>query len=73
MKEEITKLASIRARNGINERSRVSVLASAGDLYVAAVDDKIIMKIGPRYEVGDLVPGNYKIATSGKDYCVWEK
>ncbi|PKI50637.1 hypothetical protein CRG98_028949 [Punica granatum] len=75
LKEEISKLISIRARNGINEKSRVKIVAADADLYVAAIgdDEKIMMKIGPRYDVGGLVPSNYQIATSGNDYAVWEK
>ncbi|KAK9942098.1 hypothetical protein M0R45_007787 [Rubus argutus] len=49
------------------------ILAADADLYVASIDDKIITKIGPRYEVGNLVPPVYKVSTSGKDYAVWEK
>lgn len=73
LKEEIGKLTAIRARNQINEKSSVEILASDSDLYVAKIDDGVIMKIGPRFEVGNLVPPNYQIATSGQDYCVWEK
>ncbi|KAI3440350.1 uncharacterized protein J3R85_003679 [Psidium guajava] len=73
LKEEIGKLTAIRARNGINEKSSVKILAFDPDLYVAAIDDGVIMKIGAKYEVGGLVPPNYQIATSGQDYCVWEK
>lgn len=49
------------------------ILASDADLYVAAIDEKIIAKIGPRYEVGNLVPPTFQLATSGNDYAVWEK
>ncbi|KAL3734828.1 hypothetical protein ACJRO7_024067 [Eucalyptus globulus] len=73
LKEEIGKLITIRARNQINEKSSVKILASDSDLYVAEIDHGVIMKIGPKFEVGDLVPPNYRIATSGQDYCVWEK
>lgn len=73
LKEEILKLIAIRKRNGIGPTSRVRMLASDPDLYVAMVDEKIIMKIGSRYDVGNLVPQGFDIATSGQDYCVWEK
>jgi len=73
LKEEIGNLTAIRARNRINEKSSVEILASDSDLYVAKIDDVVIMKIGPRFEVGNLVPLNFQIATSGQDYCVWEK
>ncbi|KAJ8618978.1 hypothetical protein MRB53_015164 [Persea americana] len=73
LKEEIGKLIAIRSRNGIRPDSTVRVIASDADLYVAVIDEKIISKIGPRYDVGNLVPPNFHVATSGKDYCVWEK
>ncbi|XP_062158534.1 alpha-amylase-like [Alnus glutinosa] len=73
LKEEISKLVAIRLRNGINSRSTVQIIASDADLYVAGIDDKIFMKIGPRFEVGNLVPSNFHVATSGQDYAVWEK
>ena len=63
----------IRIRNGIKASSTVRILASDPDLYVAAIDDKVIAKIGPRYDVGNLVPKNFRLATSGNDYAVWEK
>ncbi|KAI5314612.1 hypothetical protein L3X38_043788 [Prunus dulcis] len=73
LKEEITKLIAIRSRNGIKPDSALRIIASDADLYVAAIDEKIIAKIGSRYAVGNLVPPTYQIVTSGKDYAVWEK
>ena len=63
----------IRIRNGIKASSTVRILASDPDLYVAAIDDKIIAKIGTRYDIGNLVPTTFKIAISGNNYAVWEK
>ncbi|WOL20217.1 alpha-amylase isozyme 3C-like [Canna indica] len=73
LEEEITLLSAIRTRKGIHPGSTLSILASDADLYVAMIDGKVIMKIGPRYDVGNLVPSDFHIVTSGKDYCVWEK
>lgn len=73
LKDEISKIAAIRARNNIRPGSSLKILASDGDLYVAEIDEKIIAKIGSRYSVGDLVPPNFRLATSGTDYAVWEK
>lgn len=60
-------------RNGISESSSVKIMASDADLYVAMIDGNVIVKIGSRYEVGNLIPANYKVSISGKDFCVWEK
>ncbi|KAK6245245.1 hypothetical protein SCA6_008335 [Theobroma cacao] len=73
LKGEITKLAAVRSKNGISATSTVNILASDSDLYVAAIDEKIIMKIGPKLDLGNLVPSSYQLATSGKDYAVWAK
>ncbi|KAJ4841549.1 hypothetical protein Tsubulata_001757 [Turnera subulata] len=73
LKDEITKLTTIRKNSGIDSTATVNILASDPDLYVAAIKDNIIMKIGPKADVGNLVPSNFKIATSGKDYAVWTK
>ncbi|GAB4838376.1 hypothetical protein Ancab_027910 [Ancistrocladus abbreviatus] len=73
LKAEIVELTAIRMRNGIHENSNVNIMASDADLYVAMIDGKIIVKIGPRYNAGNLIPGDFKAAASGKDYCVWEK
>ena len=72
LKEEIVKLTSIRTKTGINQSSTVNIMASYSDLYVAMIDGKIIVKLGSRYDVGNLVPSNFGIVASGKDYCVWE-
>ncbi|CAA3002137.1 alpha-amylase, partial [Olea europaea subsp. europaea] len=73
MKDEITKLSMIRSRNGISPTSKVQIMASDSDLYVAMIDDKIIVKIGPKMDLGNLIPPNFQVATSGVDYAVWEE
>lgn len=73
LKDQIAKLTSIRARNGISETSKVQIMASDSDLYVAMVDNKIIVKIGPKLDLGNLIPPEYHVSTSGNDYAVWEK
>ncbi|WOK96199.1 hypothetical protein Cni_G04906 [Canna indica] len=73
MKEEITKLAGVRIRNGIGPGSKLRILVADADVYMAEIDEKVIMKMGPRYEVGGLVPANFQVAAVGKNYCVWEK
>ncbi|XP_051139667.1 alpha-amylase [Andrographis paniculata] len=72
-KEEILKLVEVRMRSGISETSAVEILAAYGDLYVAKIDDKVITKMGPRLDLGNLIPPDYKVSTSGSDYAVWEK
>ncbi|KAH7523622.1 hypothetical protein FEM48_Zijuj06G0031600 [Ziziphus jujuba var. spinosa] len=72
-KEELVNLSAIRTRNGINATSSVNILAAEADLYMAGIDDKIIVKIGPKDDLGNLLPPNYQLAYSGINYAVWEK
>jgi alpha-amylase len=75
MKTEIQNLTAIRKRNNINANSNCRIITAEGDLYMAAIDEKIVMKIGSRYDVGNLAPPSpdFSIVASGNDYCVWEK
>ncbi|KAI3686818.1 hypothetical protein L1987_80507 [Smallanthus sonchifolius] len=73
LKDELTKLSGVRTRNGITATSQVKILAYEADLYVAAIDERIIVKIGPKMDLGNLIPGNFQLATSGENYAVWEQ
>lgn len=44
--------------------------------YVACIDDKVMVKLGPRYDMGGLVPRKeegWAVCASGKDFAVWQK
>ena len=73
LKGEIGKLSAVRTRNEINMNSNVNILAADGDLYVAEIDNKIITKVGPKTDLGNLVPSNFNVTASGQDYTVWER
>ncbi|KAK9163301.1 hypothetical protein Syun_004203 [Stephania yunnanensis] len=73
LKGELAKLTTIRSRNGIRLSSTVRILVSNADVYVAAIDERLIAKIGPRYDVGNLIPSNFHLVADGLDYAVWEK
>ncbi|WCJ35417.1 Alpha-amylase [Euphorbia peplus] len=74
LKDQISKLASVRKSNGIDSRSRVKIMAAESDLYMAAIDDNVIMKLGARMDLGNLLPSSeFKVATSGESYAVWVK
>jgi alpha-amylase len=62
----------IRRRNRIHPASVLRIIAAEADIYVASIDEKIIVKIGPRSNVGNLVPHNSKQVARGRDYAVWE-
>lgn len=75
LKEEISALIDVRKRNDLNAKSKVDIRTAESDLYVAVIDDRVVLKIGPRFDIGNLAPNEaeYQIAAVGKNYCVWEK
>lgn len=76
LQKQISNLVALRQRCGIKARSKLKILAADHDMYVATIDDKIMVKLGPRFDMGDLVPKEsegWKVAQSGKDYAVWAK
>ncbi|MDE7465257.1 MAG: hypothetical protein K2M59_02355 [Muribaculaceae bacterium] len=74
-KEEIQRLIDIRNAAGINNESKVNVLRSSRDCYMAEITGskgKVAVKIG-----GAMVsPQGYEnadIKAAGNDYCIWTK
>ncbi|KAJ1699752.1 hypothetical protein LUZ63_008264 [Rhynchospora breviuscula] len=72
LRDEIRNLATIRKRFGIHPSSVLRIIAAEADVYIGSIDEKIIVKIGPRYNVGSLVPPNCNLVAFGRDYAVWE-
>lgn len=73
IKDEINRLIAIRRRNRIRRASVCRIIAAESDIYVAAIDERIVVKIGCRFEAAQFVPPSYALAASGKDYAVWER
>ncbi|PNH11658.1 Alpha-amylase type B isozyme [Tetrabaena socialis] len=72
----ISSLAALRRRAGVVSDSKLEILAADSDMYVARVADSLVIKLGPRGDMGSLVPSEaegWKFAMSGKDWAVWEK
>lgn len=72
----VSNKPQIRRRNGIASTSKLEILATYDDMYVAKVDDKVVVKLGPRMDMGDTLPtadDGWKVACFGKDFCVWDK
>ncbi len=75
-KDKINELLRIRARNNITTSSTLKILAAEDDIYVASIDDRVTIKMGPRYDMGDLVPSKeegWRFVLSGSGWAVWEK
>ncbi|XP_059067157.1 alpha-amylase type B isozyme-like, partial [Cryptomeria japonica] len=74
LKEGIEKLIEIRKRNQIKANSACTIITAESDLYMGNIEEKVIMKIGARYDVGKFLPSkDFQLATSGNDYAVWER
>ena len=46
-----------------------------GDCYMASIDDKVTVKLGPRFYLGELLPPatEWDMTVSDSDMCVWVK
>ncbi|KAG2489135.1 hypothetical protein HYH03_012361 [Edaphochlamys debaryana] len=74
LKDAVLALAALRRRAGVDAESKLEILAADPDLYVARVADRVLVKLGPRMELGELQPGDdWSFVLSGKDWAVWEK
>lgn len=71
--KEISALSTVRNRNGIHPGSSVRIIKAEADLYLAAIDEKMMMKIGSRTDLSNLIPPQYKLVASGNNYAVWDK
>lgn len=69
------ELIQVRKRNGIKADSKIEIVAANDDFYLARINDVVVVKIGPRLEIGDLAPSlnDYNVAALGNDFIVWEK
>ncbi|KAG2426720.1 hypothetical protein HYH02_014760 [Chlamydomonas schloesseri] len=76
LRAEIAALTDLRRRAGLHSESGLEVLAAEPDMYVARVGGRVTVKLGPRYDMGGLLPKEaegWKFVSSGKDWAVWEK
>lgn len=67
---------AIRKRAGLRADSPLEILAAEKDLYVARCGGRVTLKLGPRYDMGGLVPkasDGWRMAAKGTDFAVWEK
>ena len=64
---------SIRDRHGIQPDSELHIIDADADLYLAEIDGKVIVKIGSRFDCGNLIPTGFQVVAHGDGYAVWEK
>lgn len=74
LKAQIQELVQIRKRNFINAESKITILLAESDMYVANIADRVILKLGPRMDMGRLAPSeqDWKLASYGDRFAVWE-
>ena len=76
LKPEICKLVELRQRAGINAASKIDILAADKDVYIARIDDAVVIKMGPRYDMGEFLPEEsegWEMVLTGNDWAIWEK
>uniref|UniRef100_A0ACD5Y7X5 Uncharacterized protein n=1 Tax=Avena sativa TaxID=4498 RepID=A0ACD5Y7X5_AVESA len=66
-------LVSIRTWRGIHKESELRIMEADADLYLAEIDGKVIVKLGPRFDVEHLIPEGFEVVAHGDGYAVWEK
>jgi alpha-amylase len=76
LKQQIVELLALRKRAGIKADSKIKILAAEKDYYLAEINSTVVLKLGPRYDGGDVMPkesDGWVVAASGKDWAAWEK
>jgi len=71
-KDAIKAMIAARKQVGIHNQSKVEILETSGDIYVAKVSGKygeLLIKVGSRYEYNP--PAGYTLRTSGPNYAIW--
>ena len=72
----LVSLVEARRGAGILADSPLEILCAESDLYVARVRGEthsLVLKMGPRWDMGDLYQDRWTQVASGKDFCVWSE
>lgn len=67
--DSIVTLARFRVETGIKNTSRVKVVRSTDQCYVATIDDKVVVKIGD--EMWNPNDPRWNIRLSGRGWAIW--
>ena len=70
---KIRALCKFRVNAGITNLSRVDILVSEPNQYVAIVDDRIIVKIGDGFWSPFGMPGVWDLKLSGRGWAIWQR
>lgn len=72
----ITQLMAMRRRQDIHAGSKLEILCADRMMYVARVDNRVVIKLGPQHDMGTLLPvpsQGWRLCITGHDFAVWEK
>ena len=71
LKHVVRRLIALRKEAGISCRSRVEIWHSHTDLYVARIEGRLVLKLGPR----DFCPDTekYRIVDRGYRWAIWRR
>lgn len=72
----IRALLAARRRADVRAESSVRILVAEADLYVARVANRLVVKLGPRFETPpELLPREpeWTLTACGEDWAVWER
>eukprot|EP00775_Hariotina_reticulata_P009375 gene9375-9538_t len=75
LQDTVDALLQVRKRNEISSTSQLDIFCAEGDLYVACVGGRLLVKLGPRYDVGahNMPTGHdWAQVICGPEFCVWE-
>jgi alpha-amylase len=70
-RKQITKLANLRHEMGIHKKSKLDILEAASGLYVAKVDDKVLVAMGKNYWAPQ--GSEWELVIEGTGFRVWKK
>ncbi|KAL3134045.1 Alpha-amylase A type-1/2 [Trebouxia sp. C0010 RCD-2024] len=72
----IKHLMRLRKRQDIHAGSKLEILCADRTMYVARIDDRVVVKLGPQQNMGIMLPTSeqgWRLSLAGHDFAVWEK
>eukprot|EP01025_Chloroclados_australasicus_P037372 TRINITY_DN38157_c0_g1_i2.p1 TRINITY_DN38157_c0_g1~~TRINITY_DN38157_c0_g1_i2.p1 ORF type:complete len:546 (-),score=76.16 TRINITY_DN38157_c0_g1_i2:460-1965(-) len=76
LQSKLKKLMAIRKKCGVRANSKIKIMIAEDDMYVAKIRDNLVVKLGPRFDMGQHLPNEkegWTMDLSGKDFAIWTK
>jgi alpha-amylase len=73
--QKLTRLADLRIRARIRADAHLEILKCTETLYVARVNDNVLIKLGPELNMEEATPSpsEWEVFVSGEQWCTWMK